>query len=372
MMDTKKPVLIISPIPSHPQNQGNSARIYRLGRMLQLAGHPIHFVYFGLEGLTPQQANSKHECWDRFYYVQPQGPAPARSLGDYYHVDDWYDERVSILVEELCSQWDYSICLVNYVWCSRVLEVVPEGVLKVIDTHDVFGDRHLVARAAGLEPVWFYTSKELEAWALRRADVVIAIQDEEEAYFRELVPECRVITVGYVIPEQPLPQRSRKSGEKLRVGYLGSGNPFNLASLRQFQEAIMQYPQLLQRYEFHLAGTICRAFSNINQLFRLWEVVDNVADFYREMDILINPMVGGTGLKIKSVEVLAYGRPLLATQDAMVGICANDTPGVVATPLDMANMLATTEPQFISPTAVRDYVQEHLNRMLDNFGTNDE
>lgn len=368
-MELKRPVLVVSPIPSHPQNQGNSARIYRLGKMFQLAGHPVHFIYLALEGLTAAQALAKRNCWDRFYYVRPAGPAPEPSLGDHYHVDDWYDERVSVLIEELCRQWDYAACLVNYVWCSRALEAVPDGVLKVLDTHDVFGDRHLVARAAGLEPTWFYTSKAMEALGLRRADVIIAIQDEEEAYFRNLVPQRRVITVGYAVPECPLPERVRRPGEKLRVGYLGSGNPFNVESVRQFQEAVLQYPELLEQYEFHLAGTICLAFDgNMNRVFETWGMVDDVADFYREMDILINPMVGGTGLKIKSVEVLAYGRPLLATWDAMIGICPPDTAGIKDTPAGVVASLVMGATQYIEPHVGRTYQREQLQRVMDTFG----
>tara|TARA_R110001583_G_scaffold39556_2_gene126514 strand:+ start:3831 stop:4961 length:1131 start_codon:yes stop_codon:yes gene_type:complete len=338
----KRPVLIVSPIPSHPQNQGNSARIYRLGRMFQLAGHPVHFIYLGLEGLTQQQALDHRSSWDRFYYIEPTGPAPEPSLGEYYHVDDWFDDRITTLVDELCQHWDYAVCLSNYVWCSRHLDVVPTGTLKVIDTHDVFGDRHLVARAAGFEPVWFYTSKALEAMALRRADLVIAIQDEEEAYFRDLT-EVPVVTIGYAIPEHPLPSRQRQSGEKLRVGYLGSGNPFNVESICQFQQAVLLQPELLDRYQFHLAGTICTTFATDSTLFDNWGMVDDVADFYREMDILINPMVGGTGLKIKSVEVLAYGKPLLATWDAMVGICNKNEKGIASTVKDITTQLIHRE-----------------------------
>jgi hypothetical protein len=43
-------VLLVSPIPTHPQNQGNSMRI--IGRMLQAAGITVHFLYYQLEGLT--------------------------------------------------------------------------------------------------------------------------------------------------------------------------------------------------------------------------------------------------------------------------------------------------------------------------------
>lgn len=357
-MSMKRPVLIISPIPSHPQDQGNSARIFQMGRMFQLAGHPVHFIYLGLEGLSEKQAQAKRQCWDAFFYIQPSGPAPAPSLPDFYHVDDWYDERISILVQDLCQRWDYTLCLVNYVWCSKALEVVPEGVMKVIDTHDVFGDRHLIAKAAGLEPTWFYTSKELEAMALRRADLIIAIQDEEEAYFRELagVP---VLTLGYVIPAHPLPPTRRSKGGRIRVGYLGSGNPFNIESIRQFQEAIEAHAELSKQYDFHLAGAICMPFSRENRIFKLWGRVDEVGDFYQEMDILLNPMVGGTGLKIKSIEVLAYGRPLLATKDAMVGICAPESEDVFQSPEELVDNMMAAEPRVLNKTVFTIYAGVH-------------
>lgn len=332
----KAPVLIISPIPSHPQQQGNSARIYRLAQLFQLRGHPIHFIYYGLEGLTQKQESDMSNCWDIFHFIQPHGPTPKPSLDEFYHVDDWYNDRVGALVESLCASWNYVACVVNYVWFSKALELLPDTVLKLIDTHDIFGDRHIVAKEAGLDPVWFYTSTELEAWALKRADVIIAIQEQEAEYFRKIC-DVSVVTVGYVVPEQVLPSRCAAKSAPLKVGYLGSGNPFNVTSIISFFDNLD--PSILSNklVEFHLAGTICSAVSTrLNERVNHWGIVDDVADFYSEMDLLINPMIGGTGLKIKSVEVLAFGKPLMATKDAMVGICDTSETGVFETTRDMA------------------------------------
>ncbi|WOT06312.1 glycosyltransferase [Shewanella youngdeokensis] len=314
-----KQILIISPIPSHPQNQGNSARIYQLCKMWQTLGFRVHFIYFGLEGLTEQQSLQMTQCWDHFYYVQPQGGAAEPSFGDFFHVDDWYDERVSTLVAELCSIWTFSHCVVNYVWFSKALEVVPDSVIKVIDTHDVFGDRHLVAKAAGMEPVWFYTSKALEAMALNRADLVLAIQDEEAEYFNRIC-DAQVEVVGYVVPPEILLPAPKATNGKIRIGYLGSGNPFNVASIISFQQHLLSADIDLSRFEFHLAGSVCNGLADSTAPFIVHGMVDSLSDFYRQMDIMVNPMLGGTGLKIKSIEALAFGRPLIATVDAMVGI----------------------------------------------------
>lgn len=336
-----KTVLIVSPIPSHPQFQGNSARIYRLNRMFQLCGYQVHFLYFGMEGLSENQQRDMENQWDYFHFVQPQGPAAEPSFGDYFDIDDWYDNRVSDYVDKLCETWSFDVCVVNYVWFSKVLDVLPEQTYKVIDTHDVFGDRHIVAKEAGLEPVWFYTTKELEAYALERADLVLAIQDEEKNYF-ESITETPVAVMGYCVPFQPLVNQSR---EKIVIGYIGSGNPFNVESLRVFQDAVMANPALMQQFSFLLGGTVCKVFSPMNEIFDVVGLVDDLDEFYRLIDIAINPMVGGTGLKIKSLEALSYGKALLATEDAMVGINGIDSFHNFASVPDMVEALRELTPE---------------------------
>ena len=314
-----KDILIISPIPSHPQFQGNSARIYRLNQMFQLLGYRVHFVYFGMEGLQDSQRFEMERAWDTFHFIKPEGPAAEPSYGDYFDIDDWYDEKVSEMIESLCSRYRFDICLVNYVWFSKVLEVVSETTYKIIDTHDVFGDRHLVAAEAGLDPVWFYTTKTLEALALERADLVLAIQSEEAKYFKSITGKS-VSTIGYVVPRMFLATDEREKSEKINIGYIGSGNPFNVTSILSLHDLVSQSPNLLENFEFTIAGTICNALESKIPNFNMLGLVDELDDFYRSIDVVVNPMIGGTGLKIKSLEALSYGKPLLATKDAMVGI----------------------------------------------------
>jgi glycosyltransferase involved in cell wall biosynthesis len=48
--------------------------------------------------------------------------------------------------------------------------------------------------------------------------------------------------------------------------------------------------------------------------------VENLADAYRVADIVVNPVRSGTGLNIKSIEALGYGKPLLTTPSGCRGI----------------------------------------------------
>ena len=53
---------------------------------------------------------------------------------------------------------------------------------------------------------------------------------------------------------------------------------------------------------------------------RLLGHVENLAEFYNSVDVVINPVEFGTGLKIKSVEGLAFGKPLITTPEGVVGL----------------------------------------------------
>lgn len=312
-------ILVVSPIASHPQNQGNSARIYAICRQLQTLGHLVHFLYYPLEGLTEQQREEMSSCWDYFHTLPCDLPNSEKSLGDYYAIDDWFDPKLGCFVKQLHERWKFEAAWVNYVWFSAILDYLPDHVHKIIDTHDVFGDRHLRFTEIGLVPEWFYTTKEEELTGLTRADTVVAIQDEEAAYFLEQLAgaHTKVTTIGHALP--PRFTTPNKNQEMPIVGYLGSGNPFNVSSLYTFSKAALDAQDLSSKYRFVLAGTICDKFAELPP-FDVIGRIEDLDDFYRNVDITINPMNSGTGLKIKTLEALSYGKCFIGTPSALVGI----------------------------------------------------
>jgi hypothetical protein len=205
--------------------------------------------------------------------------------------------------------------LVNYVWFSRALRLAPSGCVKVVDTHDVFGDRHKRLVADGVAPAWFYTTPEQEGLGLDRADAVIAIQEDEANVLRART-RTPVIVVGHLLPANFRPPR--KTAARPTVGYIASTNPTNVYSYRRLEEAIRRRPGVEGKFDFMLAGPICRVVSPT--VFRTIGEVGDVESFYDEADIVVNPNLGGTGLKIKSVEALSYGRPFVCTADSMIGV----------------------------------------------------
>ena len=308
-------ILVVSPVPSHPADQGNAARILASARALMARGATLEFLYYELEGLEPAQEAAMRGFWAALH-VQPAVPPRRQSFATHWGIDDWCPDALCERVAALRQESGYDAVLVHYVWLSAALEGAGKA-QRLLDTHDLFGDRHLVARRDGLDPSWFFTSVPEESRGLDRADLVLAVQEEEAAELRRRTARP-VLTLGHPptldFLADSLPARGRAP-----FGWLGSGNPWNLRAVTALDEALADAPDL----PWLLAGRILRRPGlALHSAPLLLPDVPDPRDFYAAVDCVLNPMAGGTGLKIKTVEALGFGRPVIGTRDAFAGLAA--------------------------------------------------
>ncbi|HLY04347.1 MAG TPA: glycosyltransferase [Rhizomicrobium sp.] len=324
-------VLVFSPTPTHRAIQGNRQRVFDMCRAMQSMGAKVTLLYYATEPVSAKDALMMTAAWDAFEVIFPHTLEHRHSLVRHPAIDDWFDEEIAAAISRLVSTRHFDVCVVNYVWYSNLLEVLPPNVVRLIDTHDVFGGRAEKFSEIGLDPAWFHTSVVQEGAGLDRADYVLAIQDEEARLLADRT-SAQVVSVGWLSPDDFLPLRKRRAGEPLLVGYLASANPFNVASILNFAAAASNRPDVLEKIEFRVAGPVCDALRPISHPFQLCGIVDSVSEFYRNVDVAINPMLGGTGLKIKSLEAMRYGKPLVATAEAMTGIATHHSGHALSSP----------------------------------------
>jgi hypothetical protein len=331
-------VLIFTPTPTHPPIQGNRQRVFDICRALRSIGVKLTVLYYATESIAAGEARRMREAWGDVRIVFPRGVVHKHSLVRYPAIDDWYDESITQEVQKLCAERNFDVCIVNYVWYSKLFEALPSSVVRVIDTHDVFGGRSERFAEIGLTPEWFHTSVVQEGLGLDRSDFVLAIQSAERDPLQART-SARVRTLGFLSTPNFLPAPVQTKSGPLRAGYIGSGNPFNIASMLAFAAAVNASPSLMQQVEFHIAGHICVALKGARHPFLLHGTTESVGAFYESIDVAINPMAGGTGLKIKSLEALSFGMPLVATADAMTGIPSAHPGHQLASPAETANWL---------------------------------
>ncbi|KAF0191349.1 MAG: group 1 glycosyl transferase [Gammaproteobacteria bacterium] len=321
-----KKILLVSPTPTHPQTAGNRTRIDGLLSGLQQLGHDVYFCHVQSE---PGDEEAMRKVWgDRFFsvpYHRPHSPGArwkrkiqsifkpdARYV---YSIDEWYDPSIDGAITDLNERFRFDVVIVEYVFFSRILELFGNDVLKIVDTHDVFTDRHLKYLKNGQVPQWYSTTRQEEAKALDRADVVIAIQDLERDFFSGLTSR-KVITIGHIVA---LREALKRDAGK-QILFVASDNPINSDGINQFiADAFPAIRNEVPGAELALAGSVCKAVNDQPGVVKLGRV-DDLVPVYEAAAVVINPVRFNTGLSIKNLEALGYSKPLVTSPTGAEGL----------------------------------------------------
>jgi glycosyltransferase involved in cell wall biosynthesis len=327
-------ILLFSPIPSHPHYHGHRKRIYNLTKYLQQMGHDIHFVYFNEDPIKDCDCIAMQNEWKTFTLVPRQKQLNLRHGN--YNFDEWYQEDIAQYVNKIINLFHIEVIWMYYIWQSKLLELIPKDILTVIDTHDKFTDRYKLLSSNGNKTyAWFSCSKRDEGAYLDRADVVVAIQNKESSYFKT-ISSSKVYTVGHIEQKHNL----NKNYTKLEtIGFLGAHNAVNEKAINDFLDTFYKYSRFANNMEIVIAGTVCNAIHVQHDKLTLLGLVDNLDDFYGNIDLVVNPLLFGTGLKIKSAEALAYGMPILSSAVGFEGIDSDSVYHKTANSLEMVKLI---------------------------------
>jgi len=307
-------------------------RIFGLLHNLKQAGHEIHFAYISQE--RGADAEGMIHAWDAYYSIPYERPAPPlrrrlynrikRSrLGrfipkDYYlpyTIDEWFPESVNAFLAQLHEKMKFDVVMVEYVFISKSLEAFGADVLKILDTHDIFTNRHALYVKQGKKPTWFYTTERQERIGVKRADTVLAIQKHEAEFFHELSGKPTLV-VGHVSTVE-----SNRKPVPNRILFVGSQNPINVEGIQKFIANVLpRVRAVIPEAELHIVGRCANKIEEEIEGVVLVGEVDRLEPHYDSASVVVNPVEYGTGLKIKTIEALATACPLVTSPEGASGI----------------------------------------------------
>ncbi len=267
----------------------------------------------------------------------------------------WAATRFCEVVDEFQPQ----AIIYEYVKMAYLMNALPvaqrERIKCLVDTHDVLYERAQQFWAHGF-PHWLDIDREEESQVLGQFDAILAIQEQEAQTFAEMTGRrVPVLTVGHAVQGSEdnalLESDQGQAPGKLVVGYIGSKNFSNWQAIGEFLATA--WPAVLERNgdacELVIAGEICDWFdtdgaghvltgdptdpdgerdatvdkpagsTSISHV-RLLGRIERVEDFYDAIDVVINPVQFGTGLKIKNAESLRFGKLLITTLNGFNGM----------------------------------------------------
>lgn len=257
-----------------------------------------------------------------------------RSLGVPYLAGKWASSALTATLRRELPTLRPDVIWVDHLGMmqhARTLRRYAPNARLVLEQHNVESDfflqraRQRTAPSDAIYALEWLAAKRFEAEAMQRADAVVAISPIDAKVFRELAG-----VQALVIPQR-IELGSRRddvpSGDLLYVGNLG-WHP-NVAGLDWFFEKI--WPSLRARapqLRLRVAGSgLGKEDDGSPRVPANWkrdgvEVLGFVPDLeplYRSSALVVAPILGGSGVRIKLLEAMRAGLPLVTTAEAVDG-----------------------------------------------------
>ena len=342
-------IVLVADFLFEPATSGNTKRVSSLVAAIRSWGYKVHFLGIGSSWSDAACAATRasvdsFEIFEWKADLDPYGlPSPKGFL---QRVMRWGRRHVSQLLnrwppaldpdlEQRCPE---TFCefvrsrvedlrpvavIAEYLWLSRCLEGLPIEVHRILDMHDLMHQRLLQYRGTGFHSFFQCTLAD-EIKCLRRANSVLVIQEEEKRILSKHLDPSTLVTTPHGHKISPPPGERPRSK---RLLFAGSAHAANVEGLRWFLHEV--WPLIVEQdldVTFTVVGGCCEPvreevqyLSNCRRI-HLAGVVDDLIAECHQSDVLVNPILRGSGLKIKVVEALCCGLGVVSTAKGVEGI----------------------------------------------------
>lgn len=228
------------------------------------------------------------------------------------HLPNYAFTGLRKLFNRIIRRNDYDFILISYVqWASLIKgnETLPG---KTILTMEDCLSWNLAGNHPDKVPLNQLLSEESELVNL--FDQVVCLSWEEMEYFSKHTdkPKFHYVPV-FMDRGKSMPGISKE----FDILFIGSGNESNQRGIKWFFDFV--YPILHKELKILIVGKIAETVSEYQNVSKI-DFVEDLQDVYQKSGISIIPLQDGTGMKVKVIESLAYGIPVVSTTYGLSGM----------------------------------------------------
>lgn len=230
-------------------------------------------------------------------------------------------------VKKLIRRKPFDIVIASYSRWGRIFDSVGKKTMKIIDTHDFLTAQN---RRKKNKIGRFFQS---EINILRKFDIIWTYSVEESYIFEQFTDSTVLLLPTSAF--SPNIRRSSSTIQAKHVLYVASSNSHNINGSKWLYEQVL--PFLDEQIKIHVAGDVCQYIEDHPNIVKHGRVED-ISSLYQQAKVVICPMLSGTGVKIKVIEALSLGLPVVTTKRGVDGLVNKVNNGCIVTehPKDFA------------------------------------
>lgn len=386
-------ILLISNKAPYPPKDGASIAVYNMAKGLVDNTAEVHMLPIN----TKKQFRPDNEIPEEFLakvnYKSVYRDTDVKALGAFknlfskvsYFVSRFYfDAYKEALIEKL-QQEDFDIVQIEGVFMACYLPVIrkysaAKVVLRCHNVEFLIWERYLQSSKNWLKNAYIALQKNrlktFEIDALNSVDAIVPITTRDEETLKHLAPGKPIFAsiTGIDLAKYPMISHPREINTMF---YFGSMDWLpNVEAVMWFKENCWEYVKANTSTQFKwvIAGinmpAHIKALDKDDRVITISDVPD-AFEFYNTFNIQLAPILSGSGLRIKLVEGISYGKPIVTTSIGMEGLDCKDEREVLVADgatafADKVIRLANNtdgEQRKLSLNA-RSYAEEHFDNRL--------
>ncbi len=318
-------LLLITAISPFPQNSGGATRIYQTIKYLSQK-YDLYVLIFGEKIVDKLERDflNRHCFFWQTYSLRERSIFSSQP----YFFSCWQNHELIKEMQVLTANHDFAKVRIEFTQIAHIYKSLHSTVNTVFVAHDVSAisfyrrimeEPNLFKRLFRFYifiQIYFYEKK----W-LPKYDQVIAVSKIDQKLLIQKFNLQNVVCESNGISSISfLPPRK---DDAINLGYIGSfSHPPNKTAVSHILNHIL--PKCKKHnldVRLILAGenNLPKKIPLITNLGK----ISNVNVFYQQIDVLVAPIFSGSGTRIKILEALSKGRPVVTTKIGAEGISIN-------------------------------------------------
>lgn len=342
--------------PPYPKVDGGCVAIAAITESLLLAEHTVKVVCMSThkhpynEADIPSQTvkSTTMEAVEMDTRIKPMEALFNLFSSKSYHIQRFYSTDLELRLTQILQENEFDIIHLESIFCAPYLSVIrsKSNAKVVLRAHNIEFEiwQQLAQQEDNPLKAWYLNLlasrlKTYETKVLNEVDAIVSIttKDKVEMTKRGVQVPMTVIPIG--IDVEKIEVKSVQS-ESLKLYHLGAMDwQPNIEGITWFLDEV--WPLIESQFpsaSCSLAGRKMPAslLSRSGKSLQIEGEISSVAQFISDKNIAIIPLLSGSGMRVKIVEALAYGKVVITTSVGATGIPFEDGKNILIanTPAD--------------------------------------